>query len=146
MQILSVDDLEFNRMRLADAWTPEELLEQLWVPIKHLLAIADAGGELLSDNTVMWLTLSAIEQAGVYSHSIQTWRDCAEMDHTWIYFCPHFMHANKERLRLATAATAATASYHGAHAAIPTSGTPPLPGITAAACAVPSGYSYNNVQ
>ena len=139
---LSADDLEFNRMRLADAWTPDEPFENLWVRIKHLCAIADAGGEPLSDSTVMWLTLSALEQAGVYSHNIQTWRDSAKMDCTWVYFCPHFMHADKERLRLATATTA---GYHGAHAAI-TSETPPLPGIAATAHAVLPGYIYNNVQ
>ena len=88
----------------------------------------------------MHLTLSTLEQAGVYSHSIQSWRDRAEMDCTWINFCPHFIHTDKERLRLATT------GYHAAHAAIQTSGTPPPPGIAAAACAVPSGYSYNNVQ
>ena len=73
---------------IACAWpipgTPEEPIEHLWIRIKHLRAIADAGGEPLSDSTVMHLTLSALEQAGVYSHSsIQTWRDRAEMDRTW---------------------------------------------------------------
>ena len=140
---LSADDLELNRMRLADAWTPEEPIEHLWIRIKHLCAIANAGGKPFSDSTVMRLTLSALEQAGVYSHSIQTWRDRAELDRTWVNFCPHFMHADKERLRLATATTA---GYHGAHAAIQTSGPPPLPAIAAAARAVPSGYTYNNVQ
>jgi hypothetical protein len=120
---LSADDLELNRMRLADAWTPEEPIEHLWIHIKHLCAIADAGGEPFSDSSIMRLTLSALEQAGVYSHSIQTWRDRAELDRTWVNFCPHFMHADKERLRLATATTA---GYHGAHPAIQTSGPPPF--------------------
>jgi hypothetical protein len=142
---LSADDLEFNRMRLADGWKPDEPIENLWVRIKHICTFADAGGEPLSDSTVMRLTLFALDQAGVHSHSsIQTWRDRAEMDRTWGNFWPHFMHAaEKERLRLATATTA---SYHGAHAAIRTSGPSPLPGITAAARAVPPGYIYNNVQ
>ena len=132
---------------IACAWpipgTPEEPIEHLWIRIKHLRAIADAGGEPFSDSTIMRLTLSALEKAGVYSHSIQTWRDRAELDRTLVNFCPHFMHADKEQLRLATATTA---GYHGAHAAIQTSGPPPLPGIAAAAHAVPSGYTYNNVQ
>jgi hypothetical protein len=51
---LSADDLEFNRMRLADAcWTPDEPIENLLVRIKHLCAIANSGGEPLSDSTVM---------------------------------------------------------------------------------------------
>ena len=65
----------------------QEPIEHLWIRIKHLRAIADAGGEPFSDSTIMRLNLSALEQAGVYSHNIQTWRDHAEMDHTWVNFC-----------------------------------------------------------
>jgi len=117
---LSADDLEFNHMHLADAWTPDEPLEQ----------------------------------ANVYAHSLRTWHDRASNDHTWANFCSHFIHRDKEHLPMLTATTA---GYHGAHAAIQTSGhtpsqaftnsgTAPMPSITSAAQAVPTGYVYNNLQ
>ena len=89
---LSADDLEFNHMRLADAWTPDEPLEQ----------------------------------ANVYAHSLRTWHDRASNDHTWANFCSHFIHGDKEHLPMLTATTA---GYHGAHAAIQTSGHTPQPGF-----------------
>ena len=109
-------------MRLADAWTPEEPIKTLWVRIKHICAIADAGVEPLSNSTVMQLTLSALEQAGVYAHSLQTWRDCALTNHTWANFCSNFIHGDKECLRMLIATTV---GYHGAHAAIQTGGHTP---------------------
>jgi hypothetical protein len=42
---LSPDDLELNRMRLSETWNPEEPLENLWIKVKHLRAVALAGGE-----------------------------------------------------------------------------------------------------
>jgi len=81
---LSADNLELNRMRLADIlWNPDNPLENLWIRIKHLRAVAIAGGEPLSDSPVMRLTLSALEQAGLYTHSICTWCDCPEHDRIW---------------------------------------------------------------
>ena len=90
---LSADDLEFNHMCLADAWTPDEPIETLYVGIKHLRTIGDASGEPFSNSTVMRLTLSALlEEAGVYAHSIQTWCDHTATDHTWANFRSHFIH------------------------------------------------------
>ena len=117
---LSTDDLELNLMCLvADAWTPDEPIKNLWVCIKHLHAIANTGGDPLSDSTFMQLIVSALEQAGVSTQSIQTWRDRTSTEHTWANFCSHFIHGDKECLRMLTATTA---GYHGAPAAIHTGG------------------------
>lgn len=87
---LSTDDLELNLMCLvADAWTPDEPFKNLWVCIKHLHAIANASGDpLVSDSTFMRLIVSALEQAGVSTQSIQTWRDRTDTDCTWAVFPP----------------------------------------------------------
>jgi len=53
---LSANNLELNCMRLTDIWNLNEPLENLWICIKHLRAVAIAGGEPLSDSTVMQLT------------------------------------------------------------------------------------------
>ena len=47
--LLTDDDLEQNRQRLAEPWTPDEPFENLWVKIKHLRSIATAGGEPLTE-------------------------------------------------------------------------------------------------
>ena len=112
---LSADDLEFNRMRLSETWNPDEPLENLWIKVKHLRAVALAGGEPFLDSTVMRLLLSALEKAGVYTHSICTWRDKPELERNWGAFQTHFIHGEKERLRLLTAGTT---GYHGAHSAL----------------------------
>ena len=112
---LTADDIELNR---AEAWTPDVTLENLWVHIKHhcLRAIATAGGEPLSDSTVMHFILLALELAGVYTRCICTWHDWGDSDCNWTNFRPHFVHGdNKECLCLLVATTA---GYHGAHATI----------------------------
>ena len=53
-------------MCLSEAWTPGGPLENLLLCInKHLRAVATAGGEPLSDSTVMLLKLSARELTSV---------------------------------------------------------------------------------
>jgi len=60
----------------------------------------------------MQLTLLALEQAEVYTHSIHTWRDCPDYDRIWPNFGPHFVYGKKECIRTLTAGTA---GYHGTH-------------------------------
>jgi hypothetical protein len=50
---LTADDLEENRDKLAQAWTPDEPIENLWLRIKHIRAVASAGTEPLTDSTVL---------------------------------------------------------------------------------------------
>jgi hypothetical protein len=41
---LTDDDLETNRNKLFTPWNPDEPIEQLWLRIKHIRAVATAGG------------------------------------------------------------------------------------------------------
>jgi hypothetical protein len=135
---LTADDLEENRDKLAQAWTPDEPIENLWLRIKHIKAIASAGTEPLTDSTVLRLTLTALEKAGVYDHPIQMWRDKPDNDRTWANFVPHVERGEKERQRLLTAATA---GYHGANAAVTPEVTP-----IAAAATTSTRFQYNTCQ
>jgi hypothetical protein len=135
--LLTDDDLENNRKRLSEPWTPDEPFETLWTKIKHLRAVAHAGGEPLTDSTVIRLTLISLEQAGVYAHSIRNWRDKPETDKTWANFIPHFTLGEKERIR---SLTAAAAGYHGANI-----DSIPQPMSFLAAARVPSAPSHITV-
>ena len=91
-------DLENYRMCLADAWTLDEPIKNLCVCIKHLCAIANAGGEALSDRSCCCAADSFCVGTGQCLYplaSIQTWRrDHANTDRTWAIFCPHFVHSD----------------------------------------------------
>jgi hypothetical protein len=138
---LTGDDLETNRTQLATMWNPDEPIENLWLRIKHIRAVATAGQEPITDSTVIRLTLVALDQAGVYAHPIKTWRDKPDTDRTWNNFVPHFEHSEKERIRLLTGANA---GYHGANKAIETH--PPsaiTPQNLAAAATTGTQFQYN---
>jgi len=109
--------------------------------------VVNAGGETLSQSTVMRLTLSALERTGIYSHSIRMWRDRPDLEHTTLStFRSHFVHGNKERLRLLTASTA---GYRGTHDAFQTHDSTPTTSIVAATQVIPSvhnSFSCNSLQ
>ena len=90
-------------------------MENLWIKVKHLHAVALAGGEPFLDSTIVRLLLSALENTGVYTHSIRTWRNKPEVEWNWCAFQTHFIHGKKELLQLLTAGTT---GYHGAHATL----------------------------
>jgi hypothetical protein len=71
-------DLESNRNLLKAAWNPDDEFANLWTKIKSVRQIAVDGGDPISDNTTVELTLQALRQAGVYSHALQTWDDKPE--------------------------------------------------------------------
>ena len=109
-------ELETNRNRLTAAWPPKDPIEDLWLRIREIQRFATAGGEAISDSTVLRLTLEVLEQTGVFITSTERWREIDEDDWTLDNFKVHFNKANKERRRKLTAQTA---GYHGAHAATP---------------------------
>jgi hypothetical protein len=138
---LTDDDLETNRNKLSTPWNPDEPIEQLWLRNKHIRAVATAGGDPLTDGTVMRLTLNALEKAGVYDHPIKTWRDKPEAERIWTTFGSHFEHGEKERIRLLTAANA---GFHGANMAITPETTTKTPNThQAAAATTQTNFQYN---
>jgi hypothetical protein len=117
---LSCTDLETNRNLLKEAcWNPDDEFAHLWMRIKTVRQIATEGGDAISDNTMMELTLGALRQSGVYTHAIQTWDDKPEALQTAANFKIHFDQQEKVRLRSLTAKAAGFHSANEAHAAIP---------------------------
>ena len=103
---LTRTDLELNRNLLKETWNPDAEFATLWTRIKTVRQIATAGGDAISDNTTMELTLIALRQAGVYAHAIQTWDDKTDADQTYDNFKLHFSQQEKIRLRNVTAKAA----------------------------------------
>jgi hypothetical protein len=142
---ITATDLVSNRNSLADAWNPDDPFENLWKRIRSVRQLATTGGEAISDDATMELTIASLRQAGVYDHAITTWDDKEAADHTWPNFQLHFDKQDKLRLKKLTAAAA---GYHGANRAtlippdtnLPPAPTilPPAPTIAAAAQAVPA--------
>jgi hypothetical protein len=146
---LNTNDLEANRQKLTDQWNPDEPFKNIWKHIRIICTVATAGGEAISDNVTIELTLSALIKARVYGHAIENWYDKPEGEQTWDNFVLHFNKHEKQRLRKLTAKAA---GYHGANKA--TAVTPPAAAIVpppANALAVgqpatPHGYSSNSID
>jgi hypothetical protein len=132
---LNANDLEADRHKLTDQWNPDKPFENIWKRIRIICAVATAGGEAISDNVTIELTLSALNKAGVYDHAIENWYNKPEADQTWDNFVLYFNKHEKQRLRKLTAKAAV---YHGANKAtavtppVPAAATVPLPAATLA--------------
>jgi hypothetical protein len=103
---LTRTDLEANRNLLKAAWNPDDEFANLWTRIKSVRQLAIDGGDPISDNTTMELTLQALREAGVYAHALQTWDDKPEQDQSYANFKTHFTLQEKNRLRNITAKAA----------------------------------------
>jgi hypothetical protein len=103
---LTRTDLEANRNHLKSPWNPDDEFANLWTRIKSVRQIAVDGGDPISDNTTMELTLEALRQAGVYAHALQTWDDKPETEQSYANFKTHFTLQEKNRLRNVTAKAA----------------------------------------
>jgi hypothetical protein len=111
---LNAANLELNRARLTEQWSPDEPLEDLWKRICVIRSVATAGGNPITAGSTIELTLEALQKAGIYNHAITTWYDKDETDHTWANFMLHFTKHEKERHRKLTARSA---GFHGANIA-----------------------------
>jgi hypothetical protein len=117
---LSMDDLEANRNLLAVPMDLDHGLEALWIRIKEVQRIAQAGNQPISNATAIALTLPIFDSAGTFTADCYDWRKrslAAQSDLT--EFQRLFNLANKERIRQITAKGA---GFHGANLAA----SPPL--------------------
>jgi hypothetical protein len=114
---ITQDNLETNHHRLFTEWTPDHPIEDLWLRIREVQHFATAGGEAISDSTVLRLTLEVLEKTGVLLTATERWRETDNTTWNLPAFQEHFTKADKERRRKLTAQTA---GYHGAHAATTT--------------------------
>jgi len=115
-------DLEANRTTLYEPWDPKDDIENLWCHIKDAQDFASENqGDPISDATAIEATLNAFEKAAVYHDQVVAWRNQDTTAATLDTFQEHFIIADTEYNRQATAQTA---GFHGAHAAATTS--PPI--------------------
>jgi hypothetical protein len=96
---LTRTDLEANHNILEAAWNPDDEFANLWTRIKSVRQLSLDGGDPISDNTTMELTLQALRQAGVYAHALQTWDDKPAQEQSYANFKIHFPLQEKNRLR-----------------------------------------------
>ena len=118
---LNATEIEANRALLTATWNPDDPIEDLWLRIREVRAVATRAGEAVNDDTAMRLTLITLENTGVFESALHDWRLKPEADKTYVNFQAHFNTENKERLRKLTAQSA---GYHGANVA-DTPTTPP---------------------
>jgi len=113
--LLTRTELEANRASISTAWNVDDPIEQLWLNLREIQRLATAGGEALTDNTVMELTYLMFEKTGVFTTACDNWRIKPAAEKTMANFKTHFNEENLERIRKLTASQA---GYHGTNAAV----------------------------
>ena len=110
---ISQKDLEDNRDKLKVTWDPTTEIEDLWTRINAVSLFATKGGEVLSDETTMRLTLNMFEENNIFETAVDAWHEKDSTDQTYVNFQSHFVTAKKTFNRKITAARA---GFHEANA------------------------------
>ena len=126
---ITQDDLTKNALELDTDWDPETPIETVMAKAIQCQRFATAGGDPISDATVLRHMLAVFERSGVLDDAIKDWRKLTPANRTWANAQVHFKRANKERKRQATSketgyAAANAASRAPAPAPAPTQGNP----------------------
>ena len=108
-------EVETNRNSIANVWTIDEPIEDLWQRLNEIQLLAAAADEAISDTTIMELTVLMFESTGVFTSACSWWYHKASADKTLENFIVHFTDENRERLHKFTSTQA---SFHGANAAM----------------------------
>jgi hypothetical protein len=148
---LDATEIETNHDTLAGAWNPDDHIEDLFTRIRDAQRLATKANEPITDGGAIRLTITALENTGVFESALELWHLKPEADKTMDNFKKHFCTKNKARL---AKLTAQTAGYHGAHAAssvspsVTTTSTPPAPrpANNAVAATTPSVLTDDSVQ
>lgn len=115
---INYDDLNANKASILTAWNCDEPILKLWAKLKTIQAFATAGGDPISDETLMGNTLLLFESTGLHRDAVTMWRHQPATAKTWANFVPFFTAEEKERVKLLTKAQAGL-GYHGANSAAP---------------------------
>ncbi len=106
-------DLESNRASIATIWSTADPIKILWDCLREVQHIAAAGGDPLSDATIIDLTTILFESTGIFTLACDMWRLCPAANKTYIKFCEFFTTENKEHLRKNI--TTVNGGYHSAN-------------------------------
>jgi len=126
---ITCNDLERNRASIATLWSPSDPIETLWDCLREVQRIAAAGGDPLSDATLIELTTILFESTGMFTLACDMWCLKPTTNKTYTEFRDFFTTENKERLRKTI--TSATSGFHSANAATTAPVRPPAAPATA---------------
>jgi hypothetical protein len=96
-------DLDRNRDTLCAPWIPDDNIEKLWQRIDTCQRLATNGKEPITDATAIRWISKVLEDTGVFTYALDTWRNKPTADRTMVNFRLHFRAENVERIRKATA-------------------------------------------
>lgn len=134
---ITSEQLRDNSESLDRDWSPVDTsIDTFWSHIKERRAFATAGGNPISERTVVGSVIANFERNGLFPLAINKWNDLDSADQTFERLKSEFTKADKERRRLLTVRAA---GFHGnAVAAAATNTTPAEQALVAPAAAPPS--------
>ena len=100
---LDDDALEVNKKMLNEQWEANEQMETLWERYSSIQAVAEAGGDPITDATVLRAARSVLVESGVFDLDLRDWDGKPAANKTWANFKPFFTEANKKRIKKTTA-------------------------------------------
>ena len=73
--VVKASNIEKNRARLSEPWTPEHTIESLWKHVKDCQDFANGAGEAIDDGVVIRLIKEVLRESGVFENVIDKWDD-----------------------------------------------------------------------
>jgi hypothetical protein len=71
---LDATEIETNRATLAGAWNPDDHIEDLFTCIHDAQCLATKANEPITDGAGIRLTITALENTGVFESALELWR------------------------------------------------------------------------
>lgn len=128
--VLTPDILSKNLEALGAKWEPSESLEPLWERGVKARAIAQAGGDEITEETLVRVYRDVLKNTGLFALDIRDWDHKPQADKTLENFKAHFTIANMDRVTNLTVASTYSQQTARAYAAQSNSGSlPPLPSL-----------------
>ena len=100
---LDQDQLTKNMDTLEVPWEPTESMEPLWLRAVFAQQVATAGGEPITETTLLRIYRKVLTDTGVFSLDLRDWDKKPAAEKTWANFQVFFTAANKERAKKVTA-------------------------------------------
>ena len=104
--VVKAKDIEANRARLSEPWTPDHTIESLWKRVKDCQDFATGAGEAIDDGVVIRLIKEVLRKSGVFENAIDKWDDKTTDNTTVAHLMAHFNTENERRLSKLTASQA----------------------------------------
>jgi len=113
-------DIEKNRERLSEDWSPDQPLEDLWKRAKTCSDFATQANEAIPELVQIRLLKKVLRRSGVFENAIDKWDDKTANNTTVAEFMAHFNTEDERRLAKLNARQAGYSTSPSANAAIAT--------------------------